>query len=186
MALAGLRQIPRSTLLPYLSKSVFSRSSATVPSPYTGSAKVSDRVVNLSVIDPDGNKREIIGLSGQTLLKALTNHGLIDPASHRLEDIDACSAECEVHIAQEWLKKLPQPSYDEKYVLKRNNRTRTLNKDSRLACQVVIEHGLQEISDALIICIFTGCWVEYSYSLAASSAIKESGALIKLATAEMI
>lgn len=64
--------------------------------------------MKLFAIDLDGKKREIVGLSGQTLLKALTNNGLIDLASHRLEDIDACSAECEVSIAQEWLEKLPR------------------------------------------------------------------------------
>ena len=92
------------------------------------SVKVADRIVKLSAIDPDGQKREIVGLSGQTLLKALTNNGLIDPASHRLEEIDACSAECEVNIAQEWLERLSPRSYDEEYVLKRNSRTRVLNR----------------------------------------------------------
>ncbi|KAF3652515.1 hypothetical protein BC332_17587 [Capsicum chinense] len=109
----------------------------------TGSAKVSDRIVKLFAIDPEGHKREIIGLSGQTLLKALTNNGLIDPDSHRLEEIDACSSECEVHIAQEWLEKLPQASYDEEYVLKKNSRARVLNKHSRLGCQVVLSPELQ-------------------------------------------
>ncbi|MCD7449291.1 hypothetical protein HAX54_051031 [Datura stramonium] len=80
-------------------RSTITRSSASSSSP-SASAKVADRIVKLSAIDPDGHKREVIGLSGQTLPKALTNHGLIDPDSHRLEDIDACSAECEVHIAQ--------------------------------------------------------------------------------------
>ncbi|KAJ6674452.1 2FE-2S FERREDOXIN-LIKE SUPERFAMILY PROTEIN [Salix viminalis] len=107
------------------------------------SAKVADRIVKLSAIDPDGQKREIVGLSGQTLLKALTNSGLIDPASHRLEEIEACSAECEVNIAEEWLEKLPPRSYDEEYVLKRNSRTRVLNKHSRLGCQVVLTQDLQ-------------------------------------------
>ncbi|KAJ6401579.1 hypothetical protein OIU84_016888 [Salix udensis] len=107
------------------------------------SAKVADRIVKLSAIDPDGQKREIVGLSGQTLLKALTNNGLIDPASHRLEEIEACSAECEVNIAEEWLEKLPLRSYDEEYVLKRNSRTRVLNKHSRLGCQVVLTQDLQ-------------------------------------------
>ncbi|KAB5527811.1 hypothetical protein DKX38_021658 [Salix brachista] len=107
------------------------------------SAKVADRIVKLSAIDPDGQKREIVGLSGQTLLKALTNNGLIDPASHRLEEIEACSAECEVNIAEEWLEKLPPRSYDEEYVLKRNSRTRVLNKHSRLGCQVVLTQDLQ-------------------------------------------
>ncbi|CAN0898079.1 Adrenodoxin-like protein 1, mitochondrial [Linum grandiflorum] len=116
-----------------LTKSIITRSSATV----------SDRIVKLFAIDPEGHKREIIGLTGQTLLKALTNHGLIDPASHRLEDIDACSAECEVSIAQEWLQRLPDRSYDEEYVLKRNSRARVLNQHSRLGCQVVITSQLQ-------------------------------------------
>ncbi|XP_059300753.1 uncharacterized protein LOC132053003 [Lycium ferocissimum] len=127
--------------------SIFSitRSSATSSSSptRTGSAKVSDRIVKLFAVDPEGHKREIIGLSGQTLLKALTNHGLIDPDSHRLEDIDACSSECEVHIAQEWLEKLPEATYDEQYVLKKNSRARVLNKHSRLGCQVVISPELQ-------------------------------------------
>ncbi|XP_044465286.1 rhodocoxin [Mangifera indica] len=110
---------------------------------YSTSAKVSDRMVKLFAIDPNGQKREIVGLSGQTLLKSLTNHGLIDPASHRLEEIDACSAECEVNIAQEWLDRLPPRSYDEEYVLKRNSRTRVLNKHSRLGCQVVLNKDLE-------------------------------------------
>lgn len=99
--------------------------------------------MKLSAIDPDGQKQEVIGLSGQTLLRALANRGLIDPASHRLEEIDACSAECEVHIAQEWLEKLPPPTYDEQYVLKRNSRNRILNKHSRLGCQVILTQELQ-------------------------------------------
>lgn len=99
--------------------------------------------MKLFAIDPEGMKREIIGLSGQTLLKTLANNGLIDPESHRLEDIDACSAECEVHIAQEWLQKLPPASYDEQYVLKRNSRARILNKYARLGCQVVLTPELQ-------------------------------------------
>ncbi|CAN0898076.1 Adrenodoxin-like protein 1, mitochondrial [Linum grandiflorum] len=123
-----------------LTKSIITRSSATAAA---ASAKVSDRIVKLFAIDPEGHKREIIGLTGQTLLKALTNHGLIDPASHRLEDIDACSAECEVSIAQEWLQRLPDRSYDEEYVLKRNSRARVLNQHSRLGCQVVITSQLQ-------------------------------------------
>ncbi|CAN4101157.1 unnamed protein product [Withania somnifera] len=126
-----------------------SSASASASSTRSGSAKVSDRIVKLFAIDPEGHKREIIGLSGQTLLKALTNHGLIDPDSHRLEDIDACSSECEVHIAQEWLEKLPEASYDEKYVLKKNSRARVLNKHSRLGCQVVLSPELQGLVVAI-------------------------------------
>ena len=65
------------------------------------SAKVADRIVRVLAIDLDGRRREVVGLVGQTLLRALANAGLIEPASHHLDDIDACSAECEVHIAQE-------------------------------------------------------------------------------------
>ena len=133
-------QISKTPTLSLSSRTVICRYSATSSS---ASAKVADRIVKLSPIDPDGIKREVVGLSGQTLLKALTNHGLIDPASHRLEEIDACSAECEVHIAQEWLEKLPPPTYDEQYVLQRNSRSRVLNKHSRLGCQVVLTSELQ-------------------------------------------
>lgn len=141
-------QIGRNPSLSSSFRSSIARSSASLSSP-SASAKVADRIVKLSAVDPDGHKREVIGLSGQTLLKALTNHGLIDPDSHRLEDIDACSAECEVHIAQEWLEKLPPASYDEKYVLKRNARARVLNKHSRLGCQVVLSQELQGMVVAL-------------------------------------
>ncbi|KAL9454002.1 hypothetical protein AB3S75_009578 [Citrus x aurantiifolia] len=132
-------QIHRLPSLSPLSKSLTHRSSATA----SPSAKVADRIVHLFAIDPDGQKRSIIGLAGQTLLKALTNSGLIDPASHRLEEIDACSAECEVNIAQEWLDRLPPRSYEEEYVLKRNSRARVLNLHSRLGCQVVLTHDLE-------------------------------------------
>lgn len=145
MAIATLQrlasQVSKSPSFSLSSRAIISRSSASLSS--SPSAKVADRIVKLSAIDPDGIKREVVGLSGQTLLKALANHGLIDPASHRLEEIDACSAECEVHIAQEWLEKLPPPTYDEQYVLKRNSRTRVLNKHSRLGCQVVLTPELQ-------------------------------------------
>ncbi|KAI3965190.1 hypothetical protein MKX01_027681 [Papaver californicum] len=124
-------------------KSLIRSTTTTTDSSSTSSKKVSDRIVKIFAIDYEGQKREIIGLSGHTLLKALTNNGLIDPDSHRLEDIDACSAECEVNIAQEWLEKLPKASYDEEYVLKRNSRARVLNKHSRLGCQVVLTPELQ-------------------------------------------
>lgn len=157
MAIAGLYRLSSqlhrtttTTTFSLLTKSILSRSCATATTASTGgSKKVSDRIVKFSAIDIDGNKRDVIGLSGQTLLRALANHGLIDPASHRLEEIEACSSECEVHIAQEWLEKLPPASYDEKYVLKRNQRNRVLNKHSRLGCQVVLSHQLQGMVVAL-------------------------------------
>ncbi|KAB1668890.1 hypothetical protein ES319_1Z096600v1 [Gossypium barbadense] len=125
--------------LPPVSYHILTRSSATLSS----SKKVADRIVKLFAIDPEGQKREVVGLAGHSLLRALTNSGLIDPASHRLEEIDACSAECEVNIAQEWLEKLPPRTYDEEYVLVRNSSGRILNKHSRLGCQVVLTPQLQ-------------------------------------------
>ncbi|KDP45236.1 hypothetical protein JCGZ_15101 [Jatropha curcas] len=127
-----------------LTKSILVRTSASAATTSSSSsAKVADRIVKLFAVDLDGQKREVVGLSGQTLLRALANCGLIDPASHRLEEIDACSAECEVSIAQEWLEKLPPRSYDEEYVLKRNSRARVLNKHARLGCQVVLTPDLK-------------------------------------------
>nr|ABK21738.1 unknown [Picea sitchensis] len=55
----------------------------------SGSKKVSDRIVKLLAIDADGNRHAIVGLTDHTLLKNLANGGVIDPASHRLEDIAA-------------------------------------------------------------------------------------------------
>ncbi|KAH6765787.1 2Fe-2S ferredoxin-like superfamily protein [Perilla frutescens var. hirtella] len=135
-------QITKSPSISISSRAVIARTCASSAA-RTSSAKVSDRIIKLSAIDPDGQRQELIGLTGHTLLKALTNKGLIDPASHRLEEIDACSAECEVHIAQEWLDKLPPPSYDEKYVLSRNSRNRVMNKHARLGCQVVLTRELE-------------------------------------------
>ncbi|CAA0820669.1 2Fe-2S ferredoxin-like superfamily protein [Striga hermonthica] len=135
-------QITKTPSISLSSRAVIARYCASAV-PSSRSAKVADRIVKLLAIDPDGNRQEVVGLSGQTLLKALTNKGLIDPASHRLEEIDACSAECEVHIAQEWLEKLPPPSYDEQYVLRRNSRNREMNKHARLGCQVVLSQELQ-------------------------------------------
>ncbi|KAE8703955.1 putative linoleate 9S-lipoxygenase 5-like isoform X1 [Hibiscus syriacus] len=102
--------------LPSLSSHIFTRSPATL----SPSKKVSDRIVKIFAIHPEGQK-----------------------PSHRLEEIDACSAECEVNIVQEWLERLPPRTYDEEYVLVRNSRGRILNKHSRLGCQVVLTPQLQ-------------------------------------------
>ncbi|XP_058736838.1 uncharacterized protein LOC131609200 [Vicia villosa] len=145
MALSNLRRLTQSThrlpSLSFLNHSPICRPTSTL--------KVSDRIVRLSAIDFQGQKHNVLGLTGQTLLKALINTGLIDPDSHRLEEIDACSAHCEINIAQEWLDKLPPRSYDEEYVLKHNSRARVLNKHSRLGCQVLLNHDLQGMVVAL-------------------------------------
>lgn len=118
--------------------SVLRRHSATL----SGSKKVSDRIIHLSAIDSDGIRHSLVGLTGHTLLKTLTNNRLIDPESHRLEDITGCGAECEVSIAPEWLDKLPPPSDDELYVLKSAAMRGEVNKHSRLGCQLILNHEL--------------------------------------------
>ncbi|EPS66603.1 hypothetical protein M569_08174 [Genlisea aurea] len=148
MAISAIQKlasgISKSPTLSLASRAAISRSSASVSAANSSSsAKVADRIVKLFAIDPDGQKHEVLGLIGQTLLKALTYKGLIDPASHRLEEIDACSSECEVHIAQEWLKKIPPQTHDEKYILTKFSRNRELNKHARLGCQVILTPDLQ-------------------------------------------
>lgn len=149
MAVANLQrlssQVHRLPSVSFFSKSLISRTSTSSSS----TKKVADRIVRLSAIDFAGKKHEVVGLAGQTLLKALINTGLVDPESHRLEEIDACAAHCEVNIAQEWLDKLPPRSYDEEYVLVRNSRARALNKHSRLGCQVLLDHDLEGMVVAL-------------------------------------
>ncbi|KAF8113271.1 hypothetical protein N665_0053s0022, partial [Sinapis alba] len=79
-----------------------------------------------------------------TLLLALIYTSLIDPVSHRLEDIGARSAECEVEITEEWLEKLSPRTYVRRGVCaKRNLRSRVMHKHSRLGCQVVLRQELQ-------------------------------------------
>ncbi|EYU40666.1 hypothetical protein ABFS83_14G059000 [Erythranthe nasuta] len=148
MAISTLQKLAsRISKIPSLSlpsRAIIARSSASdAAAPRSSSAKVSDRIVKLFAIDPDGHRQNVVGLSGHTLLKALTNKGLIDPASHRHEEIDACSAECEVHIAQEWLEKLPPATEDEEYVLRKSSRNRILNKHARLGCQVILTQEMQ-------------------------------------------
>ncbi|KAG4924655.1 hypothetical protein JHK87_050195 [Glycine soja] len=145
MAVANLQRLSsqahRLPSLSFFSKSLIYRRTS------SSTKKVADRIVRLSAIDFVGKKHEVVGLAGQTLLKALINTGLVDPESHRLEEIDACAAHCEVNIAQEWLDKLPPRSYDEEYVLVRNSRARALNKHSRLGCQVLLDHDLEGFDD---------------------------------------
>ncbi|KAF3790120.1 Fdxh Adrenodoxin-like protein [Nymphaea thermarum] len=121
-----------------------SSSSSALPSPSVSpSRKVADRIVKIFAVDPEGKKHEVLGLSGQSLLKALTNFGLIDPESHGHEELGACSAECEVHIAQEWFDRIPSASYDEAYTLRRNARRGILSTHARLGCQVILDQDLQ-------------------------------------------
>jgi hypothetical protein len=63
-----------------------------------GSAKVSDRMLEMTAIDEDGQRHPIKGLTGHTLLRTLVDRGLFDPERHRLEDINACCGECEVGV----------------------------------------------------------------------------------------
>ncbi|GLJ45484.1 hypothetical protein SUGI_0957870 [Cryptomeria japonica] len=147
--LANRAAVAGSNLAPSKSgATIFSRHSATQSSG-GGSKKVSDRIVHISAIDPDGERYSIVGLTGHTLLKALTNSGLIEPASHRLENIDACSAECEVSVAPDWLQKLPPPSEDELYVLKCNTMRGEVSKHARLGCQIILNHELDGMVVAL-------------------------------------
>ncbi|XP_043720980.1 uncharacterized protein LOC122668486 [Telopea speciosissima] len=144
MAFASLQrfssQISRVSSISLYSKVVVTRSSTTsAPTSNPSlSKKVADQIVNLFAIDPKGENHQIIGLSGQTLFKALTYHGLIDPASYRLGDIDPCTGECEVNIVDGWLYNLPRHRHGEKCVLKQNTKSSVLSMHSRLGCQVVL------------------------------------------------
>jgi len=107
-----------------------------------GSAKVSDRVVEMTAIDEDGQRHQVKGLTGHTLLRTLVEGGLFDPERHRLEDISACGAECEVSIANEWLNRLPPRSEDELEVLKDRTHSKTADPHARLGCQIILEPEL--------------------------------------------
>ncbi|XP_024398160.1 uncharacterized protein [Physcomitrium patens] len=108
-----------------------------------GSAKVSDRVLEMTAIDEDGQRHQIKGLTGHTLLRTLVERGLFDPERHRLENINACGGECEVSIANEWLDKLPPRSEDELEVLKDKTHAKKADPHARLGCQIVLEPELE-------------------------------------------
>ncbi|MCO5612536.1 hypothetical protein L7F22_066804 [Adiantum nelumboides] len=118
--------------------------SSSAPSSSSSSSRlVSERIVQLTAIDEAGVRHNVKGLTEHTLLRALMNHRLIDPESHRLDDINACTAECRVMVATEWLEKLPPRSDDEYDTLVAAASHREVLPQDRLGCQIVLNHGLQ-------------------------------------------
>ncbi len=107
------------------------------------SAKVSDRMLEMTAIDEDGGRHVVKGLTGHTLLRTLVQGGLFDPERHRLEDITACNGECEVSIANEWLVKLPPRTEDELDVLQAKTFSKLADPHSRLGCQIILEPELE-------------------------------------------
>lgn len=117
-------------------------SSSSSSSPLS-SRLVSERIVDLTAIDVDGVRHAVKGLTDHTLLRALMNHRLIDPASHRLDDISACTAECRVMVASEWLEKLPPRSDDEYDTLAAASDKGKVDVHDRLGCQILLTTDLQ-------------------------------------------
>ncbi|KAH7352719.1 hypothetical protein KP509_19G060100 [Ceratopteris richardii] len=122
---------------------VGSSSAASSSSSASASRLVADRIVELTAIDVDGVRHKVKGLTKHTLLRALMNHRLIDPESHRLDDINACTAECRVMVASEWLDKLPPRSEEEYDTLAAAATKGKVDPHDRLGCQIRLSSDLQ-------------------------------------------
>ena len=120
-----------------------SPSSSLSPSLPNVSRLVSERIVELTAIDVDGVRHPVKGMTDHTLLRALMNHRLIDPESHRLDDIAACTAECRVMVASEWLEKLPPRSDEEYDTLVASAGRGKVDRHERLACQIILTTDLR-------------------------------------------
>lgn len=112
------------------------------PRSRTTSCKVEDRTLHLTAIDEDGQRHAILGLTGHNLVKTLVQSGLMDPERHIQDNIYACSGQCQVSVAKEWLEKLPPRSKDETHVLKVANGDK-VDEHARLGCQIVLTPALE-------------------------------------------
>lgn len=90
----------------------------------------------ITVIEKDGNRRELEVKAGQTLLDVAREHDL--DVEGACEGSLACST-CHVIVDKDWYKKLPPPEEDEEDML---DLAFGLTRTSRLGCQIEITDEL--------------------------------------------
>ncbi|GAQ80633.1 hypothetical protein KFL_000580280 [Klebsormidium nitens] len=108
---------------------------------FMSTPRVQDRIINVIAVDEDGIRHRIKGLIGHNLMEALKLSGFESEARHPSSDrLDACSGNCEVTIANEWLDKVPERTEDELEVLR--DVTKRVTKNHRLGCQIQLTKDL--------------------------------------------
>eukprot|EP00271_Cylindrocystis_brebissonii_P002490 TRINITY_DN13141_c0_g1_i1.p1 TRINITY_DN13141_c0_g1~~TRINITY_DN13141_c0_g1_i1.p1 ORF type:complete len:152 (+),score=14.51 TRINITY_DN13141_c0_g1_i1:125-580(+) len=133
------------------SPSLVSNLTLKAPSRAYGSIpKVADVIVKITAIDPDGDRHEIKGLTGQSIFTTLVRNNLDDVARHSIDELPSCTGNCEVVLPNEWLAKLPPPSPEELAKLKSVSSKGTVNPHSRLGCQLKLSKDMAGMTVAMI------------------------------------
>jgi 2Fe-2S ferredoxin len=99
----------------------------------------------IHLIHPDSHRTTLQAPTGTTLMRAAVDGG-VDGIVADCGGTLTC-ATCHVHIAPDWLPRLPAPSADEDAMLDMTATPR--QPDSRLSCQVVIDDGLDGLEVVL-------------------------------------
>jgi len=95
----------------------------------------------IKFISPDGSTSSVSIASGISIMEGAVRGG-IDGIDADCGGALAC-ATCHVHVAEEWMAKLPAPSKDEQEMLEY-----AVERDgtSRLSCQIIVEDGLEGLT----------------------------------------
>ncbi|MDP9128282.1 MAG: 2Fe-2S iron-sulfur cluster-binding protein [Pseudomonadota bacterium] len=98
-------------------------------------------MVKVTFIYPKGERREVEGEPGETLLTVARRHG-IDEIEGACGGAMAC-ATCHVIVDAAWYGKLPSPVADETDML---DLASGLTKTSRLGCQITLTDALNGLT----------------------------------------
>lgn len=97
----------------------------------------------IRVIDRDGTERELEALEGWRVMEIIRDWGL--PIKAECGGACAC-ATCHVHVADEWLERLPPPHDEE---LDKLDEAFDVRSNSRLSCQILFSPELDGLKVAL-------------------------------------
>ncbi len=89
----------------------------------------------------EGEQRVVEATSGRSLMENLREGGIDEILA--LCGGNCSCATCHVHVAQEWLEKLPAMSADEDDLLDSSDDRRS---DSRLSCQIPVTDALDGLT----------------------------------------
>lgn len=99
--------------------------------------KSPDEVVNVTVIDRDGNPKVLKGKVGDNLLYLAHRYGI--DMEGACEASLACST-CHVYVKEEYFDQLPEPDEKEDDML---DMAPFLQENSRLGCQIILTKDLE-------------------------------------------
>jgi 2Fe-2S ferredoxin len=95
----------------------------------------------IHVTTREGEQRPVDATSGRSLMENLRDGGIDEILA--LCGGNCSCATCHVHVAQEWLDRLPPMSADEDDLLESSDDRRP---DSRLSCQIPVTDALDGLS----------------------------------------